>query len=770
MLSTARAARTAGLRPDTLRDKLHQIDPFKRAPRKAGGQVRTTPASARTVEAATTTGVVRTEEVGHQFVCSNVHPHLQNLFQEGGKFPNHPVGGRTLLFQNNWARLTNDQNILSLVSGHEIDLLRDPMELSFSKPGMMILSKEEENLVDTEIKHLLAKRAIKKVPRKKEQILSNIFLREKKDGGQRPIINLKRLNAFTPYLHFKMEGLLNLRDLMRPNDFMVKLDLKDAYFTLPLGPGSQKLVAFEWRGNVFEFQVLCFGLAPAPRLFTKVLKVPLGILRKLGMRIIAYLDDFLLLGQSLEDILTARDSMVHLLENLGFMINLEKSILTPCKRLEFLGVIVDSNSMSLCLPEGKAQSLTALCQKSMSRKSLSTQELASLVGRLVATMPAVSHTMIQIRYLQRCLRSSLQVNRSYQTVVTLSDEAILELKWWSVNLSLLQGKPLTSLPPDMIIQSDAAKTGGWGAHCQGWKTGGQWTKSEDQMHINVQELLAAHLAIQTFTKWKPVKSIHLQIDNQVALAYITNQGGTKSLDLLNRAKELWDYLRLKGISLSAEWLPTDLNVEADAESRNVEDSSEWKLNQSVFHQICNRWGQPTVDLFASRTSHQMDNYMSFKMDPGATATDAFQQPWENMRPYAFPPFSLVGRVLRKVSNHQCDMILIAPVWPCQPWYPLLLEMCSETPLLILQSQNLLTNPKGESHPLLREGGHGLQLAAWMISGDACKQREFQMKQSSSFATEEGKAHSMVTTSAGRNSLAGLWKEKLIQFDAACLSS
>jgi hypothetical protein len=181
-------------------------------------------------------------------------------------------------------------------------------------------------------------------------------------------------------------------------------------------------------------------------------------------------------------------------------------------------------------------------------------------------------------------------------------------------------------------------------------------------------------------------------------------------------------------------------------------------------------GHPTVDLFASRTSHQLDNYMSFKMDPGATATDAFQQPWENMLPYAFPPFSLVGRVLKKVNNHQCDMILVAPVWPCQPWYPLLLEMCTETPLLILQKQNLLQNPKGEFHPLLRRGGRGLQLAAWKISGDVCKQRVFQMKQSNSFATGEGKVHSMVTTAAGRNSLAGLWKEKLIQFDATWLSS
>ena len=65
---------------------------------------------------------------------------------------------------------------------------------------------------------------------------------------------------------------------------MVKLDLKDAYFTVPLEGSSQSLAAFEWQDEVYEFQVLCFGLGPAPRCFTKILKTPLQWLRKLGIR------------------------------------------------------------------------------------------------------------------------------------------------------------------------------------------------------------------------------------------------------------------------------------------------------------------------------------------------------------------------------------------------------------------------------------------------------------------------------------------------------
>jgi hypothetical protein len=356
----------------------------------------------------------------------------------------------------------------------------------------------------------------------------------------------------------------------------------------------------------------------------------------------------------------------------------------------------------------------------------------------------------------------LQRNKSYQTMITLSKEALLELKWWEVNLSQLQGKPLSMYPPDMTIQSDAASSGGWGAHCQGWETGGQWSREESSLHINEQELLAAILAIKTFSKWRQTKSIFLQIDSQVALSYIVNQGGTKSPRLVERAKELWAYLASKEISISAEWLPTKLNGRADFQSRNVSDSSEWKLDPTIFREICAHWGQPTVDLFASRTSHQMEAYMSLKMDPSSLATDALQQSWDNMFPYAFPPFCLIGRVLKKLKRCSSVMILISPIWSCQPWYPTLLDMSIDTPLMLPGGKDLLTNPQGATHPLL-ERSSSLRLAAWKISSDSSKQRAFRETLSTSFAKNEGRVPDIITTSPGRSFVAGSTQGVLIPF-------
>ena len=76
-----------------------------------------------------------------------------------------------------------------------------------------IVSREGEELVKLEVKEMLKKGAIRKVQPSKGEFVSNLFLVKKKDGGQRPVINLKQLNAYIPYCHFKMEGLLSKRRL-----------------------------------------------------------------------------------------------------------------------------------------------------------------------------------------------------------------------------------------------------------------------------------------------------------------------------------------------------------------------------------------------------------------------------------------------------------------------------------------------------------------------------------------------------------------------------
>lgn len=180
----------------------------------------------------------------------------------------------------------------------------------------------------------------------------------------------------------------------------------------------------------------------------------------------------------------------------------------------------------------------------------------------------------------------------------------------------------------------------------------------------------------------------------------------------------------------------------------------------IFQTLCKRWGTPDVDLFASRLFHQVPSYMSWKPDPGCLAVDALQQPWGNHYRYAFPPFSLIGRVLAKVRREKVCMFLITPAWQTQTWYGPLLEMLVTNPLLLPQNLSLLTNPQGKSHPLLEN--RTLRLVVWIISGKFWRVREYQEKLPSLSQVPEQRAHSLITNRPRESGeLAGVVNNKLI---------
>lgn len=165
-------------------------------------------------------------------------------------------------------------------------------------------SPEAQAQISTEILELLTKGAITETPLTPQSYVSQIFLVEKKDGGKRLVINLKGLNCYVKTEHFKMEGLHLLPDLLQSQDWMVKLDLKDAYLQIPIHPDYQHLLTFQWEDKSYMFQCLPFGLNAAPRVFTKLMKPVVGFLRQTGCRLIIYLDDILILHQNKDQLPT----------------------------------------------------------------------------------------------------------------------------------------------------------------------------------------------------------------------------------------------------------------------------------------------------------------------------------------------------------------------------------------------------------------------------------------------------------------------------------
>ena len=116
--------------------------------------------------------------------------------------------------------------------------------------------------------------------------IRNFFVISKASGGFWPIFNLKSLNKFIRPVHFKMEGIHLLRDLIWKGDWFMNLDLKDAYVTVPIHSDDQKFLHFLWKGNRFQYRCLPFGLSSAPWAFTKFPKPVIKFLRMRGVRLI----------------------------------------------------------------------------------------------------------------------------------------------------------------------------------------------------------------------------------------------------------------------------------------------------------------------------------------------------------------------------------------------------------------------------------------------------------------------------------------------------
>lgn len=133
----------------------------------------------------------------------------------------------------------------------------------------------------------------------KGQFLS-YFVIKKHLGGWRFILNLKRFNEYIIGPHFKLENWKTVVQLLSPGDFLVSIDIQDAYLHIPICPEDKKYLRFRFQGQLYQFKVLLFGLASTPFIFTKSLKPALSYLREKGFFLVAFLDDFLIIASSYE--------------------------------------------------------------------------------------------------------------------------------------------------------------------------------------------------------------------------------------------------------------------------------------------------------------------------------------------------------------------------------------------------------------------------------------------------------------------------------------
>jgi hypothetical protein len=178
--------------------------------------------------------------------------------------------------------------------------------------------------------------------------------------------------------------------------------------------------------------------------------------------------------------------------------------------------------------------------------------------------------------------------------------------------------------------------------------------------------------------------------------------------------------------LQAAHIKGEANVVADALSRGKKDIpwTEWSLSPKAVQTVFRKFGRPNIDLFASRHNNKLPTYCAWEPDPGAWAIDSLSISWEGLWAYAYPPISLIPRVLNKVRTSSCRVLLIAPWWPLRPWFPGLLHLLMDIPALLPRNPRLL---QLKPSTLFYPEPELLKLAVWPLCGNASYQTGFRQK-------------------------------------------
>ncbi|XP_056608266.1 uncharacterized protein LOC130425869 [Triplophysa dalaica] len=618
------------------------------------------------------------------------------------------------LFLDAWKAIPDISHwLLNVIEhGYTLQFRRRPPRFSGVVPSLT--SAQNAPVLRQEIGSLLAKGAIERVPPNEREsgFYSRYFVVPKRDGGLRPILDLRPVNRALHKRVFRMTTLKQILAQVRPGDWFASVDLKDAYFHVQIAKRHRKFLRFAFAGSAYQFAVLPFGLALAPRTFSKCVDAALSPLRASGMRILNYLDDWLILAHSREALSGHTQMLLRHLTSLGLRVNMQKSKLTPSQSITYLGVCFDSVEMRARLSQERTESISSALHLLRPGRSVPLREFQRLLG-LMASASAVCHLgLLHMRPLQFWLKARVpwRAWSSGRVRVPVTLSCLSALSPWRDPSMFSRGVPLGLVTRRIVVTTDASSSG-WGAVCEGMPASGLWTQSQRKWHINCLELMAVSLALHTFQSRLEKKHVLIRTDNMSVVSYINRQGGVRSGTLFKQAASLLLWADRHLLSVRAAHIPGRLNCGADMLSREGLPHGEWRLHPDSVRSIWERFGTAEVDLFATSENAHCPLYFSLTHSP--MGNDALTVRWPNVRLYAFPPVKILPLVLCKIREETATVILVAPFWPNQPWFPDLSELLTAPPWRIPLRRDLLSQANGT---IFHPSPQLWSLHAWPLRG------------------------------------------------------
>ena len=649
--------------------------------------------------------------------------------------PDH-IGGRLTYFAKNYEKLTSNQFLLSVIrDGYKIKFIDDqpPPLVVNARPFYLPLSDIEQENLDKEMQNFLDQKVIEECDPATPGFYAPVFLREKKPDVEgdtsapkkfRVIHDLSKLNKHIVKYRFKMDSASSVRAGLKQGMHFYCIDIKSAYNHLLIHPDSRKYLRCWWKGRAYCFRALPFGLSSAPWIFSSVMAISAKFLHTHSVYSFFYLDDVMMFNFLLRKLIAEQPIVLLYFQMAGWVINFPKSLLDVVQRGVYIGIDIDL-CLGLVYPTNKKwQNLQDIVAIFMSKTQASAKLWARLLGLITCLQDLTVLGRVQARTLQFHLNAYWKDRDNLWVQIPVTSKIKQALQWWQVHSNVMAGTLLRPRPATETITSDAS-CHGYGAVWRTQELQGEWSPAEKLDHINILEGRCIQLALIHWEQHLVGKSILIETDSSTVVSHINRGSGCHSIKQHLLIKDILTWCQDRGIHLTARHLPGRFNQLADILSRGSQIiATEWTIHHSVMTAIIQIWERPHVDMFATRFNTQLPTFFSPIQDPTALAVDAMTQSWINLVGYAFPPFALLPQVLNKIQEEDCIIFLIAPCWPRQHYFPLLLDLLVDFPRQIPVTDHLLKMPRA---PVYHPNPQCLDLHVYKLSNKASLQGIFHQK-------------------------------------------
>jgi hypothetical protein len=471
-----------------------------------------------------------------------------------------------------------------------------------------------------------------------------------------------------------------------------KLDVLSAFKHCALTKSDARCMVFELGGTLWRWKAMPFGSAASPALFQRALQPMIDSLRKRGVMLVVYVDDILLVGRSEEDLAVAIKMSLEAMAENGWYAALDKAFITPCRKLVFLGLVVDLKAKTLRVSKRLASKLEALCKEIGRWQSVSLTSLQRVGGLLAFCAQAAPEAGLWRNGINAAMG---EAQRLPGCTVGVKGALRDELRLWAAEAKHL---PTLVQPADGQVGATVMVTDAAGDPYRGWGAlawpgresapdidqllgrreafGVEDWKVESGVSVMHGKLLActSSAAYELQALLRALVTLHRRNPGAIegrrvvwygdatAAVHALKNWRSRSEGSVRWVRDILQFCRRRRCRLEPHWVSRWLEWQPAADFlsrvRYMRDRAEWALPEEVRRRVVEWAGwTPDIDLFAAEGNAARPAACSRYPTKGFR-TDAFSFSWVGIGAWAFPPFKMVAKVWTHARGAAGSRLLI----------------------------------------------------------------------------------------------------------------